>query len=983
MVIFVAGIALTRLPVALLPDVQYPTLVVWTAYPDVAPERVERAVTESVEEAVAGSSGLQRITSRSQLGGSLTRLDYGWNTDLDLATLEVREQLDRLGNSLPDEAERPVVLRLNPNDRPIMMIAVASAAPVADSVTSLIELKELSEEVLARRLEQLRDISRVRVTGGFDRVIEIKIDESLLAQHNLDINRISSAVQRTNITLPGGMIRRGPFRYAVEVSGEYKSVQEIGSTVVSRSGSLPIRLSDLAEIQEAVEDRNGLVRLNGKEVLLLLVERKPDSNTVRAAEEVRETIKRLREEHPDISIDIVVDESTFIRAAIRGVGQAILLGSILAVVVLLVFLRRPAALAAVAIAVPLSVAMCLIVFDSANVSFNLLSLSGLALGIGMLVDNAIIVVENIARLREAGIARVEAARTGTAEVATAITASTLTTIAVFLPLSFVEGLAGRLFRDQSLAVVVSLAASWLVALTAVPLIAARDTSSGSARSSFGGTLIGRYESVLAVALARPVRILAGAFVVVGIALVAGTFLHREVVPATDQGRHLLHLTMSPDTDVELLRSRVESFEDELIRDSHLDNVLSDIGERSNSELDLDPRPPYEAGITVTYPAGEADIESLNIQQPGDVQVESRRVRTQLESLLQLDEADLFIDLISDRRSLLEPVAASLAERMSGRRELTNVSIPDETPVPAFRLRLKFDEIARFAADIRQIENHIEASARGVLISELRGVNDEIPIIVRSKDSRSIESILDQNIVTRNGLLPLRTFVELIPEQIPASLFRVDQSSVVRLQADVATDSDLTSAEEAIREVLQEIPGAIRSRVSGANESFVATMRSALWSLLFSIVLVYLILAAQFENLVQPLVILVTVPLAAAGVVLVLWLTGQTLNMMSLTGCVVLIGIVVNDAIVKVDFINQRRAEGAGMLDAIKMAGKDRVRPILMTTITTVLGLLPLAIGFGIGSELRSPLAIAIIGGLTLATALTLIIVPVVYRVLLR
>ena len=990
-----AVVAYVRLPVALLPDLRYPGLVVWTSYPDVPPERVERTVTERIEEAVAGTAGLIRITSRTILGGSLVRLDFGWNANLNLALLDVREQIDRLGDVLPDEADRPVVLHLDPSERPIMMVALretiedqqASLAP-----QDLIGLKKVGREVIARRLEQLHDIARVRVTGGFERRIEIVLSPSRLSTHNISLDQITQALRAANVALPGGVIRRGPFRYAVEISGEFETLDDIASAVIVRTDASLVRLRDVAEVREGVEERRGLVRLDGAETLLLLVERRPDANTVRAAEEVRRVLQELREEISGVRLDVIVDESVFIEQAIGGVTQAVLFGGLLAIIVLFVFLRRPRALMAVGIAVPLSLCITLVLFDLFDVTFNLISLSGLALGVGMLVDNAIVVVENIARLREEGHSPLAAALQGAGEVAGAITASTLTTIAVFLPLTFVEGLAGRLFRDQSLAVVCSLLASLLVALTVVPLIASREgavtTSADPAAGPRPSRLLQTYERALLWSLNRRGRVLtACAVLLIGAGYLAW-MLPREAVPEADQGRVELRVALAPDADLPLVSSRSGDLETKIRTMGFARHVLADLGERDEARLDLNPRPPYEGDVVLLLAEGRkskdviADVQALEL--PSDLEMSAQPVRNQLDALLTFDEADLIIDLVSEERQEAEAAVEGLMEELGARPELVNLQRADAASVPAYRLSFQRDAMTRFGVSPSTLTAYLEAGARGRLATSLRTVNEDVPIVLRSRHVNSLERLLAEQIPTASGLLPLGMFVEAVFISLPAALVRTQQASIARLTADVAEGADLVLATKAVESAFAAtLPLRVRGRVGGATEAFQASLRAVGVSLLLSLLLVYLILAAQLESLVQPMVILTTVPLAVAGVAVVLGLTGQTLNLMSLTGSVVLVGIVVNDAIIKVDFINQRRAAGLALRPALLAAGRDRVRPILMTTITTVLGLLPLAMGFGQGSELRAPLAIAIVGGLTSATLLTLLVVPVLYSLTAR
>jgi len=990
LLVVLAVVAYVRLPVALLPDLRYPGLVVWTSYPDVPPDRVERAVTERIEQAVAGTAGLTKVTSRTLLGGSLVHLQFGWNADLDLALLDVRESLDRLGDLFPREASRPSVLHLDPGDRPIMVIALRAQGGISDEERpeDLVELKRTGRDLIARRIEQLSDVARVQVTGGFERRIEIEIDPDQALAYGISLNQIATELDQSNVALQGGVIRRGPFRYPVEISGEFSSLEDISETVISSRNHLPIRLKDVAGLRDGVADRRGMVRLDGAETLLLLVERKAEANVVRAVQEIRLVLAELESEYPQISLEVIVDESQFIQDSIGGVTQAVALGGILAIIVLFAFLRRFRVLLAAAVAVPLSLAVTMVFFEPLDVTFNLISLSGLALGAGMLVDNAIVVIENIARLHEKGQSLFEAARNGASEVAGAITASTLTTIAVFLPITLVEGLAGRLFRDQSLAVVGSLLASLIVALTVVPLIVSRGSDPPRLprdKSKSGFRPLRYYDRGLVWTLDHRWSVMMlCALLLFGAGFMA-YHLPREVIPKTEQGRLDVRVTLPTDADLNMVSARAAEIESQVKSKGLAMRILADLGERDQAMLDLDPRPPYEADITLLLPTDKTADEILpviaSLQLPNDMSIRAKRVETQLEQLLTVSDADILIDLVSEDRRDAEAVVDRIQQLLEARSELRNVRRTDAASVPTYQLTFNRDVMNRYGVADRTLTSYLEAGARGSEATTLKTVNEEVPIVIRARQIDSIERLLSQQIPARDGVMPLRVFVEAESIPLPAALVRVDQSSVIRLTADIGERYDLREAVAAIQEITDaELPFMVRSRVGGAVEVFQQSMLGVALSISLSLLLVYLILAAQFENLVQPLIILISVPLAVAGVALVLGLTGQSINLMSLMGTVVLVGIVVNDAIIKVDFINQRRADGMAIREAILAAGHDRARPILMTTITTVFGLLPLALGFGQGAELRAPLAISIVGGLTSASLLTLFIVPALYSI---
>ena len=983
-----------RLPVALLPNLHYPALMVWTSYPDVPPERVERSITESIEEAVAGTNGLKRITSRAQLGGSITRLDFGWNTNLDLAMLEVREQLDRLGAAIPAEAGRPIVLRIDPSDRPIMHIALSEKGGKSGN---LLGLKQVGKEIIARRIEQLESISRVRVTGGFDRRIDIQVEVEKMSAYGIQLEQLEQGLRAANIALPGGLIRRGPFQYAVEISGEFKDLEDIRATLIPHVGATPIRLSDVASVRESIADRRGAVRLDGTEVLLLLVERTPDANTITAVEEVEKVLKELSTELPRIQLDVVMDDKAFIENAIGGVTQSLWYGGLCATLVLFLFLRKRRILLAVGITIPLSLLLTFLLFEVFGVTFNLISLGGLALGVGMILDNAIVVIENVMRLHDEGKSWSDAALQGTAEVAPSIISSTLTNLVVFIPITFAEGLAGRLFRDQSLAVICSLSASLLVALFVVPLLMGRKTRSRLKNKTLpipaievqlGRFMVG-YERFLLWSLNHKKQVLIGCVLFLAIAGLMAMMLGREIVPKTDQGRIHARVTLPADADLPLLEERIQTIENLSNASKSIRRILSDLGERDETRLDADPRPPYQADLTFLLPEDQETKRVIQylytLKLPSDTQWEVEPQPSELDEILTTNDADLYLDLSTERRSDAEEIIPTLMEALKKETAIQNVRKANAVNIPAYSLIFNREALVRFGVSAATVTYYLEASARGKQTTELRSINESIPIVLKTSNIDTIEKLLTQKIPTTSGsLLPLSTFVQARFIELPAALFRYDQANVVRILADVAPDADLGSATSALEKVIQKtVPQQIKADIHGGNEAFLSSLQALIWSLLFSFVLVYLILVAEFENLKQPLIIMTVVPLAIAGVILTLWLTGQTINLMSLTGCIVLVGIVDNDAILKIDFINYARQQGHDTRTAILLAGRYRARPIIINTITAVLGMLPSAFDVGQGVELRMPLAISIAGGLTIATVLTLFVVPVLYESLTK
>lgn len=992
-----AAISAARLPITLLPRLDVPSLAIWTAWPDAPPERVERSVSQAVEEAVAGLGGVVEMESRSQLGGSLVRVDFSWNRDLDLAILEVRQQLDRLLGQFPAGVERPLVFPVDPSRRPLWVLAL-SAPPAATlpaagpagaappPAEALADLRRLAEEVVARRLEQVEGVSRVRVAGGYQRQLEVWFDIDRLAAHGLQVEDVATALAAANVVVSGGMVHRGPFRYGVELRGDLDSEAAVAALAVSDPGEPTVRLHQVAEVRWGLAERRGLARHDGEEVLLLIVEQRPDANSVSTARELREVLAAQRTELPGARLSVVTDETTFIEEAIGGLGWTLLAGAVLAAASLFLFIRRPLPIVAVAVAIPTSIAGSFIFFDLFGISLNVISLSGLALGVGMLVDNSIVVVENIQRLREEGLAPFEAARAGAAEVLVPITSSTLTSVAVFLPLAFADGLAGRLFRDQSLAVSVSLLVSLVMAMTVVPMIVAYDrrpsTAADYARDS---RLMRLLEKAVPFSLERK-RLLAVVTVAfVAVAVWVAMELPRQSAPRSSEGRLAIGLELPTDASLELISERSAQLESEIRAWPGVESVLADLGQRDDAFLELDPRPLYRGELSIVVEdraAAEAVLERLRAARlPSDLHIEPRIAEDRLESLLMrsANAADLRIDLIAEERSAAFAAAGGALAALARVPELARAYPANPEGLAAYRLDFDRDALLRFGVSMAAVAAVVEATTHGKEATRLQKVGESWPVLLRGPGAGSLEALLGQRVATPSGLLPIGRFLGAENTQVPAVLTRHRQTAVVRLLADAAPGYGAEEAERAAgRALAAELPPNVKARLGGDAESFRASLRSLLWSLFLSMLLIYLILAAQLESLTLPLAVMSVVPISLGGVALSLALTGHGWNLMSLTGCVVLVGIAVKDPIVKIDRIIQLRRQGQDVRQAVIGAGRDRMRPILMTMVTNIPGLLPMAFSLGAGSELRAPLAVALIGGLLTSTLLTLTVLPVAY-----
>jgi hydrophobic/amphiphilic exporter-1 (mainly G- bacteria), HAE1 family len=1051
-VVLLGLISFFRLPIDLLPDVSYPRLVVYTSYPEVAPSEVERLITRRVEAQVAAVPGVERVSSISREGVSLVTLRFAWGTSMDFAMLGVRERLDNIRGTLPETSSRPRILRVDPESEPIMVLSVAGP--------DLWETKELAENVIRRRLEQLDGIAQAAVTGGLDREIHVIVDPERLEAYGLTMAQVATAIDRANHSAPGGTIMEGRYRYPLRTLGEFQTVPEIQEVVVGRQQGAAgpartIRIRDIGRVEDGFADREALARYNGAESVGILVFKESGANTVQVARLVDEVLELLRAEFPALSMDVANSQAGFIRDSIDNVVSALVLGGMLAFLVLFLFLREPRYPVAVALAIPISVVGTFALMDAFGVSLNIMSLGGLALGVGMLVDNSIIVLENIFRHREEGTGAIEASGRGADEVAGAITASTLTTVAVFGPIIYVEGVAGEFFRDLSLAVAFSLLASLLVALTLLPSMAARfrigerEEIRGPGRlrpgprpagffrtlgwglhtlvripgwllrgawgvarelarfwgggvGRFLGTVFGpplrafdrgfdrfarRYHGALEWSLDRRGRVLAIAAGVFLLAGAVGLALDRDLLPRVDQGAFDIHLELSEGTALAFTAETAVRVEELLLGDPDVEAVFGHVG-RDARELASSEEATglHTARFQVRLREGARTREVVErIREPtialvpeGVVSIQEGQA-TALGQMLGGSDADIAVRIRGEDLDLAFGLADRVAERLRGVDRVSNVRVGSERGQPQFEVEVLRDETARYGLEPAAVAEAVEQAMRGILASEFADFDRKIPIMVRLPEELRYDVGTLQGL--RYGGTPLSEVIRVEQAVGPAEIRRADQGRVVSVLADVRTgglDGAIGEVQEALREV--PTPAGLRMDVGGENEEMRRSFRDLAFAFGLALILVYMILAAQFESFIHPFTILAAVPLALIGALLALWLAGEGMNTMSLIGMVILVGIVVNDSIVKVDFIVQAREKGAELRHAILEAGRIRLRPIVMTTVTTVLGLTPMALGLGAGADLRAPLAIAVIGGLIVATALTLIVVPVIFSV---
>jgi len=1030
-------VSLSRLKVNLLPDISYPTVTIRTELTGAAPVEVENLLTKPIEEAVGVIRNVRLVRSVSRTGQSDVTLEFVWGTDMDIAGVDVREKVDII--DLPLEAKRPLLLRFDPSSEPIMRLGLLrkdEGETVADTgsvVASLKEIRRLAEDRIKNDLEAEEGTAAVKVSGGFEDEIQIHVDQQKLSQLDISIQQIAERIRAENVNLSGGRLEEGRQRYLVRTINEFQTVEEFGDAIVAVVADRPVFLRDVATVTRGHKEREAITRVNGQESVELAIYKEGDANTVQVANRVERRLEGIRETLPEeIELVKIYDQSKFISAAIQQVTSAAIFGGLLAIMVLYGFLRDSRATTIIAVAIPVSVIGTFLLMYSNDVSLNIMSLGGVALAVGMLVDNAIVVLENIVRKREQGQGILEAARNGTAEVSTAVIAATLTTIAVFFPMVFISGVAGQLFRDQALTVTFALIFSLIVALTLIPMLAALGTGSRYQEAGeesppnrftrgvaqvvrmFGvvfagvrwlcwiilwvpGWLLQRlyvfvakgYEPVLRWSLSHRAAIVGGAAAIFVATMLLIPRLGTELIPQLSQGEFEVDLRLSPGSPLLETDRAIQAAHNATrdIDDVDLNYSVAGTGNRLDAN-------PVDAGentgtlsITLKPGAGRAEeaaaMDALRkelSQLPG-VQYEfSRPSLMTFASPLQIEVSGFDLED-------LEVVNQVLVSKMQASDRYVDVKTTIELGNPEIQIVFDQERAASLGLSVRDIADRVVANVRGELATRYTWRDKKIDVLVRSVDTtRASIAEIRSLIVNPAAARPvtLDAVAEIKIARGPAEIRRIAQERVAIISANLAY-GDLGAAVADANSIIDgtPMPQGITAMVSGQNEEMQDSFRSMQFALVLAVFLVYLVMASQFESLIHPLVILFTIPLALVGAVLALFLTGTTVNVVAFIGVIMLAGIVVNNALVLVDLINQLQAQGMEKTSAIMEAGHARLRPILMTTLTTVLGLLPMAIGFGEGSELRTPMAITVIGGLLVSTLLTLVVIPVVYSLLDR
>ncbi|MFY0682984.1 MAG: efflux RND transporter permease subunit [Balneola sp.] len=1062
-------VSLSRLNVNLLPDLSYPTLTIRTEFEGAAPVEVENLISKPIEEAVGVVKGVKLVRSISRAGQSDVVLEFAWGTNMDIANLDVIAKLDAI--QLPLQAKKPVTLRFDPTLDPIIRYALyyeaqpnqdespadtkIDLASFSDSqgdlndpaaISRLKQLRIISDEILKKSLESSDGVASVKISGGLEEEIQVNIDQERLAYLNIPIESITQILGAENINLSGGRLEEGTQQYLVRTLNEFKSVDQIRNTVLTAVAGNTVYLKDVADIRQGYKEREAITRLNAQEAVEIAIYKEGDANTVAVAETVLDRINDIRENLPaGMKLEKVYDQSIFISSAVNEVKTAGIIGGILAVLVLYFFLRNFWSTVIISISIPVSIIATFNLMYGNDITLNIMSLGGIALGIGMLVDNSIVVLENIARHKGMGKNSLEAAKDGASEVGTAVIASTLTTVAVFFPLVFVDGIAGQLFRDQALTVTFSLIASLVVAVTLIPMMSSLGSKKKEIqplqlkepKTAFGRmlrsvrifffytipTLITKGIRAVIGFIAKALKLTFSPFVwafdkiysatedayvkllksslnnktivlLIAILSFAGSLalvqqIGIELIPQLSQGEFKVEFKLPPGTPIEQTDAALKSVQEATRSSQNVSSTFAVAGTGNRMDANPDQGGENWGELNVLLASGSASSTENTVMNSmrGSLQnVPGLQYKFSRPSLFSFS-TPVEVEISGFDLEKLKSVSDEIVQKMNANNRFADVKNSMQIGSPEIQILFDRDRAAALGLQVHEVADRVVSNVRGDVATRYSWRDRKIDVLVRAQeDDRSSIDEIKNLVINPNGerSIPLSAIAEVKIANGPGEIRRVAQQRVAVISANL-NYGDLGEAAVDVQQVIDEttMPTGIFARIAGQNQEMGDSFQSLLFALSLAIFLVYLVMASQFESLLHPFIILFTIPLALIGAVVALYITGTTISVVVFIGLILLAGIVVNNAIVLIDLINQLRERGMDKFDAIMEGGKSRLRPILMTTLTTTLGLLPLAIGFGDGAELRAPMGITVIGGLLVSTLLTLVVIPVMYSIMDR
>lgn len=991
LIVVVLGIAGFRyLPVDLLPPIEFPRISISVDYPNVGPEEIEVIITDQLENAIAGVANVEEVTSRSEEGRSTVTMNFAQNVNLDEAANDVRAALDRVRRSLPDEADTPRVRKFDPNNAPIVILG-------AQSDRALDELTRILERDISKRLEQIPGVGSIDVWGGVYREILVNLKRDRLIASGLTAVQVQNAIVAENNTLPGGNVKDGLTELYVRTLGEFTSISDIAETIITRIDGVPVRVRDVAIVEDAFADLWRVTTVNDIPMIRMGIRKQTGANTVEVSRQIHREVERINNERQDLNLLIVTDQSDFIQNSIDNVQQAAMWGAFLAIFILYLFLRNGSTTFIISLAIPVSIIATFGLLYFNGLTLNQMSFGGLALGVGLIVDNAIVVLENIVRLRSQGKSLATSSLLGTKEVGGAIIASTITTSVIFLPVVFMQTITGTMFQELALVVVFALFCSLLIALTLVPMLASKflsikpESESEPAKKGrfqrFFERFEGQYSRFLEKAIQRKALVFGVATLLIGLSVYGARFIDTELAPQTEADEISIDFFLQDGMNIAVANRYLEELKEKVKAIAPMDQVkyISTDVRNGRAQVELNLVDVRDRTIS-SYELADQIRDQIEGSIPGGF----FRVRAQsgLWILRRIfgsggDEA-VQIQLRGYDLELSRELADDIRRRMEQIPEVRGVRSDREEGRPEQNIIFDREKIAELGLTAREVAQAIQANVGGARAGVFRDGGDEFPITVRLQEQDRMSTLDLENISVRTAsgaTVPISTVIDQQASRGPVAINRVNGQRVTFITANLESGVPLGQAVEKIQAALSDLtlPAGFSIVYSGEYEEQQRAQRDFMISILMALALIYMVMAAQFERFLDPLIVMFAVPVAIIGIIPTMLLTNTTFNMQSTMGVIMLVGIVVNNAIVLVDYINlMRRERKLPLVQAVIESGRLRLRPILMTTLTTVLGLLPLSFGWGAGGEIQASLARVVIGGLTASTLVTLVLIPVVY-----
>lgn len=992
LIVIVLGVISFRyLPIDLLPPVEFPQLTIATEYPNVGPEEIEKIITQRVENAVAGVPGIEKVRSTSEEGSSRVTLEFAQGTDLDVAANDIRAALDRLRDELPPEVEPPRIWKFDPNNFPIVIVG-------ANSDKNLQELTQLLEREITKRFEQIPGVGSIDIWGGVYKEVHVNLKRDRLIASGLSSAQVQQAIASENVNLPGGNVNSGIKQLYVRTQGEYESLEQIANTIITVVDGKPIRVKDVATVKWGYEDLDRLVTIDQKPMVRFGIRKQSGANTVAVAAEIRDRIQQINAERSDLELFVTTDQSEFIQNSIDNVQQSAIWGGLLAIFILYIFLRNGSSTFIIATSIPISIIATFALLYFNDLTLNQMSFGGLALGVGLIVDNAIVVLENIVRLREQRGEDLEtSALVGTREVAGAIIASTLTTCVIFLPVVFMQTITGMIFQQLALVVVFALICSLIVALTLVPMLSSKflnvkpESSTQKKKKSrfqrFFTRLEEQYTGLLERALRHKPMIfgVTGGMVIICFLLVP--VIPFELAPQSDADEIDVDFEMAQGTNIAVQNLYLQELEQvvrAILPMEDVEHITTDVRD-GRAEVEIAMVEASERSMSTSVLADSIREKVAGTVPGGDIRVDAQSGLWILRRIFGSGGGeDVEIQLRGYNLERAQQLSQQIKLKIEEIPEITGVRVDRREGRPEQNIVFNREKISDLGLTVQDVARVIQTNIGGSRAGTYRVGGDEFPITVRlqPEDRLSTNDLENIAITTPGGeVLPISAVVSKSRGRGPTAVSRINSQRVSYITANLEGGIPLSEAVDKIRAKLADfpLPDGFSIVYGGEYEEQQKAAADFRLSIIMALILIYMVMAAQFERFFDPLVVMFSVPLAIIGVVPVLLLTGTTINMQSLMGVIMLIGIVVNNAIVLVDYINlMRREHNMPVHKAVLVSGKLRLRPILMTTLTTVLGLLPLSFAIGAGAEIQAALARVVIGGLLASTLVTLIFIPVVY-----